>query len=245
MAAITGAVIAAGTLAASVDANKASRRAQDRATEAQIQGRQEAIASQEAAQDQATELTSPFIEFGAGQLGPLQQAIIPQTQEQEFAQLQSNPIFQAAREEGRMNVRGGLANKGLIGSGEESRRLTNNLFLSAAPLLQQQRAQRQQNVQNLFGATGIGQASSVGQAANIFGTAANVGNLQQGIGTTAGQGIENVANIRGRGIEDVISQLPGAANRVSGLFTPPPDPFFNREFGFDAGVGDPFSAGGL
>ena len=222
MAAITGAVIAGAGLAASVSGNRRASKDARRATEAQTASGQAAIESQEAAQAESTRLRQPFTQFGVSNLAPLQQAIAPLTQEQEFAQLQSSPLFQAAQAEGRRNALGALSVGGRVGSGDESAILQNQLLLNAAPLLQNQQAQRQQNINNLFGAVNTGQASAVGQAVSGTNTAQNVGNLQTGIGNVAGAGIAAQSNLRTQGTQDLISQLPGAVRGIGGLFTPPP-----------------------
>ena len=242
MAAAIPAVVGVG---AQLLGSRSARKESQRAQAAQTAQQQQAIEAQQEALAQSQELRQPFTEFGAGFLPQLGQAIgEPRpTQEQQFVDLTQNPLFQAARGVGERDIVGRLANRGLLGSGTESQALSENLLLSAAPILQRQQAlqeaQRQQDIQNLFRAAGIGQASAVGQAADITGAGARIGGLQTGLGDIARQGITERANIRSATTEGLVSALPGIISGVGGFFgrTPPPTPF--------GGIQNPNQFGGI
>ena len=51
-----------------------------------------------------------------------------------------------------------------------------------------------------------------------------------------------LSGLRGIGRADTRGQIAGQLATLAGQFTPPPDPFFTKEFGFDF-KGDPFAAG--
>ena len=93
MGAITAAVVAAVGVAVAAKGNQDAKKSAKKAREAQTAAGEAAIESQEGAELRATGLAQPFTQFGTSQLGPLQQALAPVSQEEEFAQLQSSPYF--------------------------------------------------------------------------------------------------------------------------------------------------------
>jgi len=169
----------------------------------------------------ARQFLQPSTEFGTGQIGALEDIL---TSEGQLDFLEDNPIFQAALRNANLGTNAASASQGRFRAGGTAQELFQNFLSTSFPLLQSQ-------TQNLFQAARFGERGGVGQAnitqqtardlaqqaqqagANIAnirtGEAANISNLQAGIGDVQAAGNINRANIFGGAIENVTGLLPG------------------------------------
>lgn len=180
-------------------AAKAARQAGD----VQAAAGREAIEATEAAAQRAQQFLTPFEPLiqrgieGASFLGD------PQAQ---FDFLQGNPLFQAALENANQQTLQQAAARGRLSAGDTLQQLSQNVLLSAQPLITQQR----QDVGNLLNvASGLSQTRG-----NIeIGQGTNVGNLLTDIGAAQAGGLVGAANARTQGAQGLL----GAGLQLGGL----------------------------
>ena len=131
------------------DAAKGAARTQGRAGKRAIVERREAA-------ERSQEFLSPFA--AVGQQGVDQAGFLTDPQAQ-FDFLQSNPLFQLALENANTQTQQSAASAGRLSAGDTLEQLSNNVLLSASPLINQQ----SQNIRGLINVgTGI-----AGSQANI------------------------------------------------------------------------------
>jgi len=196
MSGIAGAIVGAaalGTVGVIAGSNTAAR-ATNRASNAAIQQQQQALAQQE-------RLAAPYTALGQ-QAMPAYMSLLgispDGTQvDPKLAQetLRNLPGYQFAQQEGQ---RGTLQAAGAMGMGLSGNTLAAleryNVGLADQTY--------QDELRNLLAPVGIGQAAAAGQAANIGGAAANIGNIQQ----QQGQNLANIGMNRAAGITGAIGQ---------------------------------------
>lgn len=153
----------------------------------------------------------------------------PQAQ---FDFLQNNPLFQLSLENANRQTGARAASGGRLSAGDTLSQLSNNVLLSAQPLLDRQRQgvlnQRQDQFNQLgFGANIAGQQAQIPQtaAANIAnistGTGINIADLLTQIGASQAGGVVGGANARSGGIGNLINLgLAGALAFGGGGTTP-------------------------
>jgi hypothetical protein len=168
-------------------------RATNRASNAAIQQQQQALAQQERLAAPYTALGQQAIPayqqlLGIGADGKLDPKLAQET-------LRNMPGYQFAQQEGQ---RGTLQAAGAMGMGMSGNTLAAleryNVGLADQTY--------QDELRNLLAPIGIGQAAASGQAANIGGAAANIGNIQQ----QQGQNLANIGMNRAAGITGAIGQ---------------------------------------
>ena len=186
-----------------------------------ISGRTARDASKEAGRVQAgaAQQAGQRIEQGGqqalGYFSPYAQALQPVTEQvgfltdpqQQYAWLQNNPLFQAALENANRGTQAQAAAGGRLSYGDTLQRLSQNVLLSASPLI----ANQQQNISNLLGMglNTAGQQAAIGQN-----TAANVGNMITGAGAAQAGGIVGAGNAMAQGSENVLN----LAGKIVGMF---------------------------
>lgn len=193
------------------------RKAQSAATSAQVQAQREAIEAQERAQEQLREDLAPYSGFGQSNIDALQTAI-----NQGPAQLDpnalSNPLLRSIQEDMQQRILSNRAARGALGTGGTGVAVTQALAPMALnfALGQQQteNQQRQQNINNLLAAVGMGQRSAAGVGASGVNTASNIGNIQQNIGSTVAQGSLNQASSQNQMLGSVLGAGSMLASRL-------------------------------
>ena len=196
MSGIAGAIVGAaalGTVGVMAGASTAAR-ATNRASNAAIQGQREALAQQE-------RLSAPYRELGQ-QAMPAYMSLLGLSPDgtqvdPKLAQetLRNMPGYQFAQKEGE---RGTLQAAGAMGMGLSGNTLAAleryNVGLADQTY--------QDELRNLLAPVQLGQAAAAGQAANVGGAAANIGNIQQ----QQGANLANIGMNRAAGITGAIGQ---------------------------------------
>lgn len=160
------------------------------------QGR--AIAETRRATTEGQEFLQPF--GGVGLQGAEQAGFLTDPQAQ-FDFLQNNPLFQLSLDNANRQTQQGAAARGRLSAGDTFEQLSNNVLLSAAPLIQ-------------------GQKQSIGDLLNFGGgIATNQANVAIGQGSTIANAFENQGNILAGGIQgrNQIQQDTAANNRQLAL----------------------------
>jgi len=220
-------------------ADEAAAAAQ-RAADIQEAGIQSGIEETRAAREQGLGFLQPFQQ--AGQQGLEQAGFLTDPQAQ-FDFLQNNPLFQSALEGANTQTQNMAAARGRLSAGDTLQQLSQNVLLSASPLIQQQK-------QSIFDLINTG-AGVAGNQANIAtGTGADIANLTGSGAAARAAGTVGAANARAQGTQDITnlaltagSALFPAAAPFSGMagqalspggFTPirqQPSPFgFTQQF---------------
>ena len=196
MSGVAGAIVGAAVVGAgaTMAASSSASRATNRASNAAIQAQRDALAQQE-------RLAAPYTGLGQAAMPAYMSllGISPDgTQvDPKLAQetLRNLPGYQFAQQEGQ---RGTLQAAGAMGMGLSGNTLAAleryNVGLADQTY--------QDELRNLLAPVGIGQAAAAGQAANIGGAAANIGNIQQ----QQGQNLANIGINRAAGITNAIGQ---------------------------------------
>ena len=161
----------------------------------QREGVSEAIAENRLATESAQSRFEPFGAFPQRGADASQFLANPQAQ---FDFLQSNPLFNLALENANQQTNARAASRGRLSAGDTLQSLSNNVLLSASPLIDRQR----EDSTNLLKFGGDIAASR----GNIdIGQAASVGDLITS-GTAAGAaGIVGEANARASGVQNILS----------------------------------------
>ena len=216
MAAVTGAVIATATVANSAYQGKKARSAAKSAANTQAQAAREASQLTASAQEQLRADLSPFRQAGETAL-PLLQEMATAGPIDRTAQLQSNPLFQAALNSRDRSSLGAAATQGRIGTGGLSQQLSENFLLSASPLIQQQIQEEQIREGRLNNLVGLGQSSAaqVGtaglQSAQIQGQAGMSAADAISAGTVAAQQANANRNA------EILNNLPTLIGAIKGV----------------------------
>lgn len=169
---------------------------------------QEAIGEVRGAGERALGFLEPF--GAVGQQGLAQAGFLGDPQAQ-FEFLQNNPLFQLALENANQQTGARSAARGRLSAGDTLEQLSQNVLLSASPLIDRQR-------QDIFGQLGFG-AGIAGQQAGIErGTGFDIASLLTDIGATRGGGIVGAANARQGGLSNLIN-LGGT---IAGFTSPQP-----------------------
>lgn len=197
-----------GALAFSNISGQRAGEASAEAAAIQAAAGQAAIEEQRAARESAEERLSPFVEFGTGALPQAQQFLFdPQAQ---FDFLQQNPLFNLSLEQADVQTGRGAAAGGRLSAGDTLQQLSNNVLLSASPLIGQQ-------TQNLFSALGIGQSAAAGSANIGVQTGQNIGNLLTGIGNVQAGGVVGEQQAQSQGFQNLLNLGLSAAGGFGGF----------------------------
>ncbi len=176
---IGGAVIGAGgAYASGSSASKATGKATDKA-----------IQEQQMILDEQASLSQPYRELGEQASGRLKELLGLTPGSDPTTLLRSTPGYQFTREEGNKGTLNKASAMGMSLSGNTLEALDKfNTGLADQTY--------QQSVQNLVGATGLGQAAAAGQASNLGVGGGNISNLISGQGNTlAGINSNEIAGI--------------------------------------------------
>jgi hypothetical protein len=189
----------------------AAAAAAQRAAGIQEAGVERGIGEIRGAEERALGFLSPFQQVG--QQGIQQAGFLTDPQAQ-FEFLQNNPLFQQALSQAERGTKGMAAARGRLSAGDTLQQLSQNVLLSASPLIQQQKA----SIADLLN---LGTGVAGRQAQTVTGTGASVADLM-GTGAAArAAGEVGAANAQAQGIQDM-TQL--ALTGASMLF-PPAAPF--------------------
>ena len=170
------------------------------AAETQAQSGREAIAEERAARAQAQTFFEPFA--GVAETG-LEKASFLGDPQAQFDFLESNPLFQLALDNANQQTLQRSAAGGRLSAGDTLQDLSNNVLLSASPLIDRQR----QDVTNLLN---LGTGITESQANIAIGQGANVGNLLTDIGAAQAAGGVGAANAITAGNQNLASLGVGA-----------------------------------
>lgn len=184
-------VAAVGAVGSNIAANKQSNAAKSAANASLQAGETQAEFGRE-----ASALLDPFQEIG--QQG-LDQAGFLTDPTAQFDFLQNNPLFQLSLDNANRQTQQGAASRGRLSAGDTLQQLSNNVLLSASPLIQ-------------------GQKQSIGNLLN-FGqnTAANQGSLLTGQGAALAGGIVGAANANTAGANTDAQNVNNIAGILSGV----------------------------
>jgi hypothetical protein len=142
--------------------------------------------------------------------------LVNQTQKPFEFNLESDPSYQFARDEGLRGIENRLAARGLTGSGREMRemaRFSGGLASQYAPQMRQQAFnERQQGLANLMGLVNIGREG----LGTLTGMQTGLGGLQSGIAQESGNVDAARRMSEAAGIRNMINQGIGAAGMMMG-----------------------------
>ena len=145
---------------------------------------------------QASALLDPF--QGVGQKGIEQAGFLTDPQAQ-FDFLQNNPLFQLSLDNANRQTQQGAASRGRLSAGDTLEQLSNNVLLSAAPLIQ-------------------GQKQSIGDLLNLgSNVAGNQGSLLTGQGAALAGGIVGQSNALTAGANASANNAQTQAALLSGI----------------------------
>ncbi len=158
-------------------------RAADEAARQQEEAATGAISEERRARARGQEFLEPF--GGIGLRGVEESAFLADPQAQ-FEFLQNNPLFNLALEKANRQTQQSAASRGRLSAGDTLSALSNNVLLSAQPLIDRQR----QDIGSLLNVgTGIAQTQAnvaIGEGSNVAGFLQDIGNIQSSA-TIAGQ----------------------------------------------------------
>lgn len=184
------AAAAVTAVGANVAANKASN-----ASKSSAQAATDSANAQIQAGREASTLLDPF--QAVGQQGIDQAGFLTDPQAQ-FDFLQSNPLFDLSLQNANRQTQQSAASRGRISSGDTLQQLSNNVLLSAAPLIQ-------------------GQKQSIGDLLNLgTNVASNQGSLRTGQGAALAGGIIGQQNAANAGTQAEINNINSIAAIISG-----------------------------
>jgi len=145
--------------------------------------------------EQATGLFDPF--QAVGEQGVSQAGFLGDPQAQ-FDFLQNNPLFKLALENANRTTQASAASRGRLKAGDTFSQLSNNVLLSASPLIDRQR-------QDIFAQLGFGQGIATNQANILQNTALNQANLLTSGAAARAGGIVGGANAMAGGAENLLN----------------------------------------
>tara|TARA_R110000796_G_scaffold214800_1_gene330727 strand:- start:5505 stop:6383 length:879 start_codon:yes stop_codon:yes gene_type:complete len=188
---------------------------------AQVRAAREAIASQERSATQAINASRQASERGLGFLDQfsgigergIEASSFLANPEEQFNFLKSNPIFELAMQNANRETNARAASKGRLSAGDTLSQLSNNVLLSARPLINDQRTDIN-NMLNLGFSNAQSQANtSIGQGTNVANILQNTGNnvadLQAQIGNAQSAGTIAAQNADTQGANNVLSLAGG------------------------------------
>lgn len=186
-----------------------ARGAQQAASQ-QVEAGRQAIEATEAAARRGQEFLSPF--SGIGRQGLAQADFLANPQAQ-FDFLQSNPLFRRSLDAANTETQNLAAARGRLSAGDTLEQLSNNVLLSAQPLIQDQR----QDINNLLN---FGSGLAQTQANVEIGQGTNAGNLLTDIGTARSAGTIGAANARAALPSNIVNLAGGVGSAVAAFSDP-------------------------
>lgn len=155
----------------------------------------EAIIEQREAAERAQGFFEPFA--GAAERGIEESGFLADPQAQ-FDFLKDNPLFNLALENANQRTEQQASSRRRLSFGDTLQQLSNNVLLSAAPLIDRQR----QDVSSLLQ---FGGDIATSQANIETGQAARIGDLTTGIGAATAAGQVGAASAKAQGAENVVT----------------------------------------
>lgn len=173
------------------------------AAQIQQQSIQEAIPLIQGATETAQGFLQPYQAVGQQGLD-LSSFLTDPNQQYQF--LQNNPLFQAALNNANTSTMNLAAAKGRLSAGDTLQQLSQNVLLSASPLINQ----RSQNIMQLLG---LGANVAGTQAGTETAGAANIADLITSSGAVGAGGVAGAANAQTQGTQNLLQTaiLAGAA----------------------------------
>jgi hypothetical protein len=168
---------------------------------------QQGIGEIRGAEERALGFLSPFSQLG--QSG-IDQAGFLTDQQAQFDFLQNNPLFQLALNNANQGTNAAAAAGGRLSAGDTLQQLSNNVLLSASPLIDRQSG----GIRDLLN---IGTGVAGQQAGISTDTGTNIANLLGEIGSAEASGAIASKNARDRGS----SNLLGLAGGIASIFSDP------------------------
>lgn len=216
MAAITTAVVGGATIANSAYQGKKSRDAAKDAAQLQAGAARESAQLTSDAQAQLRGDLAPFRQAGESAI-PILQELSTTSPVDRVAQLQGNPLFQAALNSRDRETLGAAATQGRIGTGGFSQQLSENFLLSASPLIQQQIQEEQIRKQDLLNLANIGQSSAAQTGVSGLNAAQSIGGSLQGAANATSAGIVAGQQANANRNAEILQNLPTLIGAVKGL----------------------------
>ena len=177
------------------------------AKDAADQQEQAAIAAMQLEREGRADAQKFFKPFaGAARRGVRESGFLANPQAQ-FKYLQNNPLFKLALDNANRQTNQSAAASGRLNAGDTLSQLSNNVLLSASPLIDRQR----EDVNNLLN-FGAGIAGARGNLA--IGEATNLGGLTTDVGNVQAAGTVGAANAQAQGGQNLLSTGLG----IAGLF---------------------------
>jgi len=177
---------------------------------AQQRGIGQGIEATEAATQQALGFLDPLQQVG--QQGIEQAGFLTDPQAQ-FDFLQQNPLFQMSLDQAQTQTQNLAAARGRLSAGDTLQQLSQNVLLSAQPLIAQQKG----SISDLLN---LSSGTATAQANTAIGQGSNLTNLLTSSGDVGAAGIVSSANIAGdrrrAQTESLASIAPYAVNALSG-----------------------------
>jgi hypothetical protein len=172
----------------------------------QQQAGREALEAQQEAAQRAQGFFEPFA--GAAERGIEASQFLADPQAQ-FDFLQSNPLFQLALDNANQQTQRAAASRGRLSAGDTLQQLSNNVLLSASPLIDRQRA----DVASLldFGTNIAGSRANIEQ-----GLGTQTSNILQGIGNAKAAGQIAAGNAQAQGFSNLLDIYGTASGFIPG-----------------------------
>ncbi len=205
---------AAITVIGGAIASNQQKKSAERAAEAQRRGITEAQLVEELAREEGQTFLEPFAELG--QQGIEQSGFLTDTKQQ-FDFLQNNPLFQLSLQKSQEDTQNLAAARGRVSAGDTLQRLSENVLLSAQPLVSEQK----RSIENLLNiGTGIAQTQAnvaIGKGSNISNLLTSAGDVDAAREIALGNAQAQQTNAITEGVASV---TPLLVNKFSGRTTP-------------------------
>lgn len=182
------------------------RQSTRRGERAQQRGIEAGIAEQQRASAQGLEFLEPFGDIG--QMGVEQAGFLTDPQAQ-FDFLQQNPLFQMALEQAQTGTQKIAAARGRLSAGDTLQQLSQNVLLSAQPLIAGQKA----SIADLIN---VGTGVATTQANVALGEGTNVTNLLTSAGDVAAAGAIGQGQAQAQQTQAITQGLATIAPLISG-----------------------------
>jgi len=189
--------VAVGGVGASVISSKQGSDAAKKAARTQAGSVSEGIEETRRAAEQGLEFLEPFADVG--QTGIEQAGFLTDPQAQ-FQFLQENPLFQLSLDEANLQTKNLAAARGRLSAGDTLQQLSENVLLSASPLITQQK----QSIGDLLN---LGSGTARAQANTAIGAGSDITNLITSRGDVLAAGTIGQANAQSQGVENILSSL--------------------------------------
>ncbi len=210
-----GAVAVVGaSVASSYLSSKEQSKASGKATRAQIEANDRAIAEQRAQFDEIKLLLSPYVESGNTALSQQMNLLglgTPESQKQAISNIEMSPQFQALTQQGENAILSNASATGGLRGGNTQASLAQFRPALLSNLIENQYSR-------LGGISQLGQASAAGQAAYGQQSAQNIGGFMGNIGQIQGQNAINQGQLNAAPYNAAMQALGFASGAKIGSF---------------------------